>query len=145
MITQAMYNEGIEVLTQTINRLEREVSSGRERSLSDLAQVYANRGSCYLDVSTTYNANKYREAISDLSKSVEIFTRLKKDGKSIDENELAKAYGQRGIAYEAIHELNKALPDMQSGMMIWDRLKRAGKPIDERILDNICFILGKHQ
>lgn len=76
------------------------------------------------------------------TESIEIRQNLKTEGKLLDENNLADAFMNRGLAYQDIQDIQKAIDDYNFAIEIQQNLKAEGKLLDEnnlaRAFDNRC-------
>jgi len=76
----------------------------------------------------------YDEAIKELSLGINIGEQLLSDDNLIDESELAKAYMNRGVAYEHSRNRPKAIIDKTKSVEMLEKLNRNRHLEDEDIL-----------
>jgi len=124
------------IYTGLINDIE---TQNEEFDKEVLACLYTSRGECQCELQSLENA------ISDFSKSIEIYECLHNEGELLEENVLAMVYNDRGVTYVSMIEPDKAMADLDKCIEIWEQLRNNGELNDENILalayNNYGFIL----
>ena len=95
---------------------------------NNLARVYINRAITYDSLT------RYEEALTDVSRAVEIREHLHREGGLSDENYLATVYMIRSSAYHSLARHEEALADVSRAIEIRERLHREGRLTDENHL-----------
>jgi tetratricopeptide (TPR) repeat protein len=124
--TKEYIDEAISDSQKAIKIAESIISVGEPFDEDNLAFVYMDLGRSY-DLK-----NEFREANKYYNKSIEIWERLKNDGKELsDEGNLAHSYMSRGSNYYSLDENDKAMADHNKCIIIYGLLQKKGKWQDE--------------